>query len=172
MRSPSRCGSLVAVVVALALAGCGSDAADGDGEGDGGLPAVDLIEPAMTELAGVEGADVELYQATATVAGVELVLARGGEAVGYTYLDGVLAEAASLGPAEGYTFVPSDVAFDPEHVLDGVVDELEDPIVTRFEVVAGPDGVVYAAEVLSEAGGSLIVDLGPDGAVLGVAPAT
>lgn len=122
-------------------------------------PALDALEPGT-----------ELFQVSGTPEGVELVVSDDGEAVGYTYVDGLLSTPDQLGAATGLTFLPADVGFDPAHVLDGVTDELDDPVVTRFEVIAGPQGVVYSALVLSDAGGVLQVDLSADGAVQSVSP--
>jgi hypothetical protein len=63
------------------------------------------------------------------------------------------------------------VAFDPDTILDGVLDELDDPVISRFVVVGGPGGAVqYAASVVSEQGGVLDVLLGPDGTIQSVDP--
>lgn len=115
-------------------------------------------------------AGVELFQVAGTPRGVELVVADDGQAVGYTFADGTLSEPAELGPADGYTFRPADVDFDPDELLTRVIDDLDDPLITRVEVLGGPDGVVYSAQIRSAAGGVLHIDLGPDGAVRDVVP--
>lgn len=122
-------------------------------------PALEALDPAT-----------ELFQVSGTPTGVELVVSDDAGALGYTYSDGKLSDGDPLGAAAGLTFLPADVEFDPEHVLDGVTDELDDPVITRFEVLAGPGGVVYSALVLSDAGGVLQIDLSADGAVQSVSP--
>lgn len=149
-------------VLALLLVACSGD----DAEPAEPHPLVAEIPAAIGALAPA----TELYQVAGTPTGVELVVKDGPDAVGYTYAGGVLSQGEPLGPADGYTFAPGDVAFDPTHVLDGVTDELDDPTITRFEVVGGPDGALYSAEVLSDAGGTLLIDLAADGTVLGVVP--
>lgn len=142
-------------------------ACGGDDDGQNPPAIVAQIGPALAAL----DPGTELFQVASTPDAVELVAQDGTDAVGYTYADGALSAGEPLGPASGFTFVPEAVAFDPERVLDGITDELDDPLITRFEVLGGPDGVLYSASVLSEAGGVLLVDLGPEGDVLGAAPA-
>jgi hypothetical protein len=131
------------------------------------------VDPLVAEIPAALAAldpGTAVFQVAGTPGAVEIVVQEGSDAVGYTFADGVLSAGTPLGPADGYTFAPGDVGFDPEHVLDGVTDELDDPTITRFEVLGGPAGVTYTAAVLSDAGGVLLVDLSPDGAVLGVVP--
>ena len=141
----------------LVLAAC-AGGADGDSTPH---PLVAEIGPALDRLEP----DTELFQVSGTPEGVELVVSNDGQAIGYTYAAGELSAGEPLGAATGLTFLPADVTFDPAHVLDGVTGELDDPVITRFEVVAGPAGVVYSALVLSDAGGVLQVDLAADGTV-------
>jgi hypothetical protein len=115
--------------------------------------------------------DTELYQVSATLEAVEIVAKASDQAVGYRYADGALSDGEPLGPADGFTFGPADVAFDPDQLLVGLNADLERPVVTRVDVVARSDGVVYSAQVLSDRGGVLLIDLGPDGSVRGVVPA-
>lgn len=151
-------------VAAVLLAGA---ACAGDDAGDGVHPVVAEIPAAVAALDPAS----ELYQVAGTPAGVAIVVRDGTDAVGYTFAGGVLSEGEPLGPADGHTFAPADVVFDPAHVLDELIADLDDPLITRFEVLGGPAGVTYTAAVLSEAGGTLLVDLAPDGDVLGVVPA-
>jgi hypothetical protein len=130
-------------------------------------PLIGDIPAALAEFAP----DTELYQVSATLEAVEVVAKTSDQAVGYRYATGALSDGEPLGPAEGFTFVPADVAFDPERLLAGLNADLDHPVVTRVDVIAGADGVVYSAEVLSDRGGVLLVDLGPDGSVQGVVPA-
>lgn len=147
--------------LAAALAACSG------GDEPAEAPAIVAeIEPALAALS--DGA--VLYQVAGTPAGVELVLSDGDQAVGLTYVGGELSPATPLGPASGYTFTPDDVDFDAERILAGVIDELDDPTLTRFEIVGGGDRPLYSAQVLSDAGGVLQIDLAADGTVLGAAP--
>ena len=130
-------------------------------------PLIGEIAPALAEFEP----DAELYQVSATIEAVEIVAKASDQAVGYRYADGALSDGEPLGPADGFTFGPADVAFDPERLLVGLNADLERPVVARVDVVAGSDGVVYSAQVLSDRGGVLLVDLGPDGSVRGVVPA-
>jgi hypothetical protein len=147
------------VTLLVACGGGGSDAPPG--------PVLVEIAPALAEFAP----DAELYQVSATLDAVEIVAVAGDRAVGYRYADGALSEGEPLGPADGFTFGPADVAFDPDLLLAGIAAELDRPVVARVDVIAGPDGLVYSAEVLSDRGGVLLVDLAPDGRVRGVVPA-
>ncbi|HWL41591.1 MAG TPA: hypothetical protein VNQ73_01520 [Ilumatobacter sp.] len=151
------------VASALVLAACGGG---GDDDPAAVHPLVADIAPALAAI----DADTDLFQVAGTPGRVELVAQDGADAVGYTYADGELSDGEPLGPASGYTFRPGDVTFDPERVFEGVTGGLDDPLITRFEVLGGPGGVLYSAEVLSKAGGTLAIDLGPDGTVLGAAP--
>ena len=130
-------------------------------------PLIGEIPAALAEF----GPDAELYQVSATLDAVEVVAKASDQAIGYRYVDEALSEGEPLGPAEGFTFVPADVAFDPERLLAGLSADLDHPVVTRVDVISGANGVVYSAKVLSDRGGVLLVDLGPDGSVRGVVPA-
>jgi hypothetical protein len=130
-------------------------------------PLIGDIPAALAEFAP----DTELYQVSATLEAVEVVAKTSDQAVGYRYANGALSDGEPLGAAEGFTFRPADVAFDSERLLAGLNADLDHPVVTRVDVIAGADGVVYSAEVLSDRGGVLLVDLGPDGSVQGVVPA-
>ena len=152
------------VVAALVLTACGDAAQPAAPH-----PLVADIPAALDAFAG-RGAGTELFQVSGTPERVELIQRVETEAVGLTFAGGVLSVGEPLGPADGFTFTADDVDFDTVHVLDGITDELDDPTITRFEVVGGPDGPLYSAEVLSDAGGTLLVDLAPDGEVLGVVP--
>lgn len=165
-RRARQLAACLSVVFLVLVTGCGG----GDDAGSR-RPRVGDIAPALDAVAA-EVTDVRLYQVTATPAAVELIVAVDGAAHGYTYADGQLGAATELGPAEGSTFAPADVSFDPERVLAHVVDELDDPTIDRFEVLAAGSGaVLYSARVRSDAGGSLLIDLGPTGEVLAVTPA-
>jgi hypothetical protein len=139
----------------------------GGGSAPPAAPLIGEIAPALAEFAP----DAELYQVSATLEAVEIVAKVADQAVGYRYADGALSDGEPLGPAEGFTFLPAEVAFDPERLLAGLSADLGDPVVARVDVIAGAEGVVYSAEVLSDRGGVLLVDLGPDGSVRGVVPA-
>jgi hypothetical protein len=160
---------VVVVAVASVLAACGG----GDDDAAAPLPLVDQIAPAMAAVDAALGGPQAYFEVNATPALVNLFVATDGGATvtPYVYLDGVLEPPAPGGSASGETFVASDVAFDPETVLDQVAAELPDSTVAQFVVLGGAgDAVQYEADVVSAQGGSLRVVLGPDGAVLAVDP--
>ena len=155
----------------LAVAALVATACDGGDDAEPAAPHPLVADvPAALDAFAELGEGSQLFQVSGTPDRVELIQRVDTEAVGFTFDDGVLSDGESLGPADGFTFTADDVQFDPGHVLDGITEALDEPTITRFEIVGGPDGPVYSASVLSDAGGTLLVDLAPDGKVLGVVP--
>ena len=93
-------------------------------------------------------------------------------AIAYVFLGGELQPPAPpRDVAGGETFDAAALDFDPDAIFTGIAEGLDDPDVTQFVVVGGPNGAVqYSAFVVSSEGGVLDVLLGPDGTVLGVNP--
>jgi hypothetical protein len=156
----------------VVLAACSGD----DGEA-APMPAVDEIAPALEALAAATGDDVELFYIGATLDGIELVVAGpesdGGRAAsGYRYAEGELGAPEQLGATPGATFTPDQVTLDADRIFDDVVADLDSPVISKLEILAGEEGLVYSALVLSAEGGALLVDLSPDGVVLAVDPVT
>jgi hypothetical protein len=70
----------------------------------------------------------------------------------------------------GCTVRPTRLDFDPEPVTEQVSQSCRRPQ-DAFEILGGPDGsVLYSIIVTSAAGGQLIVQVGPDGAIGAVDP--
>jgi hypothetical protein len=151
------------------LAGCGDD-----DEGSTELPLVAEVAPATAAVEAELGGPQDYFEVNATPQLVNLFVATdgGSTATAYVYLDGELQPPAPpQDVASGETFRADELDFDPEGILDGVADELDEPAVTQFVVIGGAGDVVqYSAFVVSSAGGVLDVLLGPDGEVLGVNP--
>jgi hypothetical protein len=151
------------------LGGCGDD-----GDETGTFPVVSEIAPAIAAVEAELGAPQDYFEINATAQLVNLFVASDGEstATAYVYLDGGLQPPAPpRGVAGGETFRADEVDFEPSLIFTGIAEELDDPTVTQFVVVAGAgDAVQYSAFVASSAGGILDVLLGPDGSVLGVDP--
>ena len=172
-----RVGRVPAVAVALAVAmagGCGDDDG-GDGDGAATTPAVELVDPAVAAVEADLGGPQDYFEINVTGTTVNLFVADddGTHVTAYTYLGGELLPPDEPKDASGATFRADAIAFDPDSIFDAVVDELGDPLITRFVIVGGPGGAVqYAATVLSEQGGQLDVLLGPDGTIQGVDPGT
>ena len=74
---------------------------------------------------------------------------------------------ASYAPTYGYTFAAADaLTFEPDDVLDEVVDDLDTPL-TQLSIVgteAGEPRMTVTAQ--SDRGGQLDIVLAPDGRVL------
>jgi hypothetical protein len=149
------------------LGGCGDD-----GEDTGTFPVVGEIAPAIAAVEAELGGPQDYFEINATAQLVNLFVASDAEstATPYLYLDGGLQPPAPpRGVAGGETFRADDVDFDPAVIFTDIAEELDEPTVTQFVVVASAGGAVqYSAFVASSAGGILDVQLGPDGSVLGV----
>ncbi len=151
--------------VILGLGGCG---------GGDELPLVGEIAPAIaaveTELGGPQ--DYFEVNTTPDVVNVWVATDDAATATVYAYFDGELQPPAAPRDVEGgETFRAAALDFDPDEILTGIADELDEPSIAQFVVVGGPGGAVqYSAFVTSSEGGVLDVLLGADGAVLGVDP--
>ncbi|MEZ5298803.1 MAG: hypothetical protein R2697_21735 [Ilumatobacteraceae bacterium] len=171
----------VAVPIALVLAGCSGDdgdAAPADGVENDALcldgerfdePVVDWIEPAI-DLAVETYGDPDFFEISADLQRVSVIVAVDGTAEQLFYCgDAGSVPPTSLGEASGSTFGPDAVAFDPAAIFVEPDADLDDPEIGDFAIIGdGEGGVVYDASILSDAGGVLLVRLGPDGAVLAV----
>ena len=152
----------------IAVAACGAD-----GAAEPVRPLLDEIAPAIDAVEAELGGPQQFFEINATPQVVNLFVAIDGatRVVPYVYVGGALGPPAEAAPAEGATFTADAVRFDPATILDGVTGELPDADVVLFSIVGGPGGAVqYAATVRSDAGGTLEVVLGPDGAVQSVDP--
>jgi hypothetical protein len=151
----------------VVLIGCG----DGDEDPPAAVPLVAEIAPAIAAVDAELGGPQDYFEVNATPEFVNVIVATDGASMATTflYLDGDLQPPAPPEAAGGETFRANDLDFDPDVVLTGIADELDEPAITQFVVVGGPGGAVqYSAFVTSAEGGVLDVLLGPDGAVLGV----
>jgi hypothetical protein len=166
----SWCGALLTVALLGTGAACGGG--DGDGDDDAGtVPAVELVDPAVAAVESQRGGAQDYFEINVTGSTVNLFVATDGAttATAYSYLGGELLPADAAQPASGATFRADALTFDADTVLDGVMEELDDPVIARFVIVGGPGGAVqYAATVTSAQGGQLDVLLAPDGTIQGV----
>jgi hypothetical protein len=161
-----RVAALVAATVILASCG-GSTGPE--------RPRLDQIQPAIAALEHKLGGPQQYFEINATPQVVNLFVADAAKAMvtPYVYVGGAVAESAAPAGASGNTFAASAVTFDPETVLDHVVDRLPDSDIVLFTIAGGPGGAVqYTAGVKSKQGGTLEVTLGPDGSVQAVVPDT
>ena len=120
------------------------------------------------------GGPQEYFEVTAEPQAVKVFVALedASKVAGYVYVEGELAPPGPSEPAEGSTFAASAIDFDPDTVLDQVVDEVPDATITTFSIIgAGAGSVHYGAFAESERGGRLDITLAADGEVLGVGPA-
>lgn len=156
----------VAFLALIAVASsCGDDAGGGADR-----PLVGDIVPAVEALEAELGDAPQYYEIRATSLGVTLWVSadEGRRAIPYVYADGELADPeAAQSVAGGYTFAAADaLSFEPDHVLDQVVDDLDTPL-TQFSIVgtaAGEPRLTVTAQ--SERGGQIDIVLAPDGRVL------
>lgn len=158
---------LAAPLLCVVLVGCG----DGDEDPPAAVPRVAEIAPAITAVESELGGPQDYFEVNATPQFVNVIVATdgGSMATAFLYLDGDLQPPAPPEAAGGETFRANDLDFDPDVILTGIADELDEPAIAQFVVVGGPGGAVqYSAFVTSAEGGVLDVLLGPDGAVLGV----
>lgn len=175
------------VALAVVVAGCGGDDGDASDAGEGAsatvvndgrcldadeadAPRLDLLLEAVDVLEGHYGAAQRYYEISVDRQRVSLIVAddAGNAAQSFYCGDAGLGLPEPLGEAAGATFVAGDLDLDPDQVLSGVQDELDDPTILDFVVQAAPDGVLYDATVQSDAGGILLVLLSPTGEVLAV----
>lgn len=181
--------AMAAVAVLVPAAACGVD--------DGAttelvLPLVAEIDPAIAAVERELGGPQRYVEVNATTRLVNLFVVddgsgeassgdssedgsgdgsgAGDSVVPYLYVDGELQPPAPAVPVEDMgSFVAADVTFDPDTVLDGVIDGLPTSAFGLFVVSAGPDGDVrYEVLARSTQGGALAVAVTTDGTVLGV----
>lgn len=162
-----------ALAVGLALGGLtGLTACSDDGGGGRAQPRVDWIAPALEAIEVARGEEPALLEVAATLESVDVIVREGdGQGVGYRY------DATGLtGPADPRQdlrepFGPDDVTIDPDRIFDGIRAGLDDPTIVDLAIRSDGGAVVIDATVASDAGGLLLVLLGPQGAVLGTQPA-
>ena len=97
---------------------------------------------------------------------------QGHRAIPYVYADGELADAGAAQVVEaGFTFAAADaLEFDPDEVLDQVVDDLDSPL-TQFSIVGTESGDArYSVTARSDRGGELDIQLDADGTPLEAVP--
>jgi hypothetical protein len=134
-------------------------------------PVVDLITPGMAAVDDLYGEPQRYFEVSADNQRVSLIVARDDGTAEQVFYCGAAGRTSAepLGDASGSSFPSESVQFDPETIFDGIDAELDDPEVVDMAIVgAGDDAVVYDATVRSGEGGTLLVLLGPDGAVRAV----
>jgi hypothetical protein len=158
---------LVLVSSALSLAalgGCGGE--DGTPE-----PLVGLIDDAIEATERHYGAPQKYFEISANLERVSIIVAVDGATAaeqGAYEPGGGFTIPEPVGPADGATFAATAVAFDPDRIFDGLRSELDDPVIVDFAIQGdGNGGAIYDASVASDAGGVLLVLLGPTGEILG-----
>lgn len=151
------------------------DAAGGEPVGTAPGPEwVGGIDEAVAAVEAELGEGQAYFEVTATprFTNVFVAVEDGSAVVPYLYADGRLdAPGPRADVEQGFTFTADAIAFDPDAVLVRVTEELADSTIESLSVEGGQDGTVrYVVRVRSDAGGSLDVVVGPDGAVLSVIP--
>lgn len=132
--------------------------------------ALDLVAPAVAALEAQLGGPQRYFEINVQGAVVNLFVAvdDATAAQPWAYIDGALSSVAAQ-PAQGQTFPASSVQFDPDTLLDQVTSELPEAVARALEIVGGPDDAVqYTAVMISSGGSQILVQLAPDGTVLGV----
>ena len=180
-----RRGVPVVVVLAMAIAlapGCSDEDSASDtttaattsvspvAPGEAPILRVDQIHAAIAAVEAERGGPQEYFEINATPALVNVFVAdvEAGQVIPYTYVDGELS-AAEPSDAEGNTFDAAAIDFDPSSVTQRVTEELAGSTQDAFVIEGGPDGAIRRTVVVtSEAGGQLLVVVGPDGAVISV----
>ena len=158
---------MVSALMGVALVGCG-----GGDEGAAPEPRVDLIPEALAAVEEHYGAPQEYFEVSATLDSVGFIVAVDDATAaeqGSYGADGTFTAPVDVGEASGSTFTRAAIDVEPDRIFDRIRDELDDPVIVDFAVQGGPDGaVIYDATIASEAGGVLLVLLGPDGTINGV----
>lgn len=136
------------------------------------LPLVDQIPNAVASVEAFYGEPQEYFEISARLDSIGFVVAVDDATAadqGSWTPDGGLVEPEPVGEASGATFTADQIDFDPDSIFDQIFAELDDPTIIDLAIQGGPDGtVIYDASIASEAGGVLLVLLGPDGSVLAV----
>ena len=174
----------VVALAAVLTAACGGDDGDaGDGAptsvvnearcldaDESAMPRVDLLFAAVDAVEAFYGSEQRYYEISVDRQRVSVIVAddAGNAAQSFYCGDAGFGPPESLGEASGATFVADDLDLDPDRVLSGIEEELDDPTVIDFVIQAAPDGVLYDATVQSDAGGVLLILLSPTGDVLAV----
>jgi hypothetical protein len=177
---------LLSLVLAAACGGGDRDDVDADAADDASVlvandvrcldadesaaPRVDLIADAIAASTLQYGSEQRFFEISADRQRVSLIVSTADGAAEQSFFCGDDGYGApeSLGPADGATFGAAEVDLDPDLVLSGVTEELPDAEIIDFVVQGAPDGVIYDATLLSDAGGTILVLLGRDGEVLAV----
>ena len=134
---------------------------------------VDRIAAAIAAVESELGGPQQFFEINATAALVNLFVADTEEATATPFVFGAgeLSAGDALEGASGSTFGGAAVQFDPLRVMSCVSAELPDSTPDVFEVVGGPGGAVQLSVLTSStAGGQLLINLGPSGAILAVDP--
>ena len=134
---------------------------------------IDQIDEAIAAVEADLGGEQEYYEINATTAVVNLFVAgNAGEVTPFAFAGGALSSEQAETGATGNTFAAAAaLAFDPMRVSSCVAAELPTSVAEAFIVLGGPDGTVgYSVLTRSSAGGQLMVEVGADGAILGVDP--
>jgi hypothetical protein len=159
-----------ALLLVAALVACD----DGDGDGSTNPVRVDDIGPAIEAVEAELGAGQQFFEVNATAQLVNLFVASDDAtaAVPYVYFDGELQPPApALSVESGFTFGAEAVDFEPDTVLDAVIEELPVSTIDGFAIEGGEGGIVrYLVSTSSEQGGVLAVTVAADGTVLEVDP--
>ncbi len=179
-------GSVFALIGALALtlvAGCSDDASPATttltvppvaslDPAELVPPRVDLIGEAVDALEAELGGPQQYFEINATPNLVNLFVALNDGAIAqpWVYVDGELSSQPGEG-ANGNTFAATALDFDPLVVLKPTQEQLDDPNIDVFEIIADAQGVAhYTLVVDSPAGGQLLVTVDKNGAVQAVDP--
>lgn len=157
---------LAGAIVAGLFVACGDDDAD-----DHALPLVGDIAPAVAALERELGDAPQYFEIRATPLAVTLWISadQGRRAIPYVYAqDELAAPEASEAVDGGFTFsaAAEAVAFDPDTILDQVVEDLDTPL-TQFSILGTQSGEPrLAVTAQSERGGQFEIVVAPDGRVL------
>ena len=161
------------LVLLLVLCGLGTSACGGgDDGGSAPLPIVGSIPEAIAALEEFYGSPQEYFEISARLDSIGFVVAvddaTAAEQGSWTPEDG-LVEPEPVGEASGATFTADQIDLESDRIFDRIFAELDDPTIIDLAIQCGPDGtVIYDASIASEAGGVLLVLLGPDGSIRAV----
>lgn len=165
---------VVAAIGVLAVASCAVAScavASSGGEQTAPTPIVDRIDEAIEAVEQHYGSPQQYFEISATIGEVSLIVAvddaTAAEQGGFTD-DGGFTVPEPVGPADGSTFAAEAIGFDSDRIFEQIRVELNDPVIIDFAIQGTRGGtVLYDATVASDAGGVLLVLLGPEGQILG-----